>query len=181
MSKAPAAPAKPEVEAAPTGGGGGGKSKLVIILISVLVVLLIAGGGAAAWFFTHQSSGKAVASKKVADDEDAGKPPVFLPLDPFTINLVPDANSGDSEKYLQVAITIQVSNDKAVDNFKLHMPLIRSRILLLLAAQKASVLLTEDGKNALIKAIEAQLTQPFDPNGQKQKVRGVFFTSFIIQ
>ncbi len=179
MSKAPAAPAKPEVEAAPTGGG---KSKLVIILIVVLVVLLIAGGGAAAWFFTHQSSGKAVAGKKVADDEDAGKPPVFLPLDPpFTVNLVPDTNSGDSEKYLQVAITIQVNNDKAVDNFKLHMPLIRSRILMLLAAQKASVLLTEDGKNALIKAIEAQLTQPFDQNGQKQKVRGVFFTSFVIQ
>ena len=178
MSKAPAAPAKPEVEAAPTGGG---KSKLVIILLAVLIIVLLAGGGAAAWFFTHQSSGKAVAGKKVSVDEDAGKPPVFLPLDPFTINLVPDANSGDSEKYLQVAITIQVSNDKAVDNFKLHMPLIRSRILLLLAAQKASVLLTEDGKNALVKSIEAQLTQPFDPNGQKQKVRGVFFTSFIIQ
>lgn len=178
MSKAPAAPAKPEVEAAPTGGG---KSKLVIILLAVLIIVLLAGGGAAAWFFTHQSSSKAVAGKKVSVDEDAGKPPVFLPLDPFTINLVPDANSGDSEKYLQVAITIQVSNDKAVDNFKLHMPLIRSRILLLLAAQKASVLLTEDGKNALIKSIEAQLTQPFDPNGQKQKVRGVFFTSFIIQ
>lgn len=179
MSKAPAAPAKAEADAAPAGGG---KSKLVLILLAVLVVILLAGGGAAAWFFTHQSSGKATAGKKVSDDEDAGKPPVFLPLDPpFTVNLTPDANSGDSEKYLQVAMTIQVSDDKASDNFKAHMPLIRSRILMLLSAQKASVLLTEDGKNALIKNIEAQLTTPFDTDGPKQKIRGVFFTSFVIQ
>ncbi len=181
MSKAPA----PAAAATDTAPASGGKSKILIIIIGLLVVILLAGGGVAAYFFMHKPASKPVAGKTAAatddssNDEDPSKPPVFLPLDPFTVNLSPE----EGEKYLQVAITVQVPNndDKIVDTLKANMPLIRSRILLLLSSQKASDLLTETGKDALMKAITAELSKPFEPNGSKQKIMGVAFTSFVIQ
>lgn len=174
MSKAPPAP-KAETEAAPVTG----KSKLLIIVIGLLAVLLLGGGGAAAWYFLHASPAQASGAKKAPVDEDAGKPPVFVALDPFTVNLAP-TDDGDS-KYLQIAITVQIPDDKAGDNLKANMPLVRSRVLLLLSSQKASDLLTEAGKAALMKAIIAELTKPFSPDAPPQKIKGVFFTSFVIQ
>ncbi len=180
MSKAPATPA-----AAPEAPASGGKSKLLIIVIAVLVVLLVGAGGAAAYLFMHQSSAKATVSKKKADDsdsssdEDPGKPPVFVTLDPFTVNLTPDESGAD--KYLQVALSVQVRDDKAADTFKAHMPQIRDRMQMLLSAQKASVLLTTDGKEALKKSIIDTLSQPYEEDGPHMKIKGVAFTSFIIQ
>lgn len=181
MSKAPA-PA-PAAAAAATPPAEGKKSKLVIIIIAILVVVLLAGGGAAAYFYMHKSADKTAAGKKTAaaDDsssnEDPSKPPVFVPLDQFTVNLSPD----DGEKFLQISMTLQVPDDKASDNIKANMPLVRSRILLLLSSQKASDLLTEPGKNTLMKSITAEVNKPFYTKGPKQKIKGVFFTSFVIQ
>ena len=175
MSKAPTPPAAEETAAAPSGG----KKKLLILTIVLLVLLLLIGGGAAAWFFTHQTPAKAANGKTAAvPSEDDSKPPVFVALDPFTVNLAPE--NGD-EKYLQVAITVQVPDDKAADSFKTNMPLVRSRILMLLSSQKASDLLSPNGKDLLIKAITAELSRPFFAGGTPQKIRGVFFTSFIVQ
>ncbi len=170
MSKAPTPPITDV--AVPTTKN---KSKLIIILIAVFV-LLLAGGGAAAWYFMSQPAhpGK----KAHVEDEDAGKPPVYVVLDQFTVNLAPDG--GDS-KFLQIGLTVQVPDDKAADNFKTNMPVVKSRILMLLSSQKADDLLTESGKSALIKSLTAELTKPFVPNGTPQKIRGVFITSFVIQ
>ncbi|MHB0989940.1 MAG: flagellar basal body-associated protein FliL [Burkholderiales bacterium] len=146
--------------------------KMLLIILGAVFVLLLAGGGAAAYFLMHKTGGKPAAVKK-ADE----KPPVFVPLDSFTVNLSPD----EGDKFLQVALTLQVPDDKESDNIKAHLPQIRSRLLLLLSSQKASVLLTEAGKNQLMKEIVAEINKPFEPGGDPQKVLGVFFTSFVIQ
>ncbi|MHB1677050.1 MAG: flagellar basal body-associated protein FliL [Sulfuriferula sp.] len=175
MAQAPtkSAPAKPTAKDAMTAEASAGKSKKnLLIIISAIFVLLLAGGGAAAYFFMHKSGNTHGTVKR----EDS-KPPVFIPLDSFTVNLSPD----EGDKFLQVALTLQVSSDKEADNIKTHMPQVRSRILLLLSSQKASVLLTEAGKNLLMKEIVAEINKPFDPAGDPQKVLGVFFTSFVIQ
>lgn len=173
MAQAPnkATSAKSAAPAAEAEPAGKSKKPLLIIIGAVLVVLL-AGGGAAAYFLMHKTDGKQAAVKK-----ENSKPPVFVPLDSFTVNLSPD----EGDKFLQIALTLQVPDDKEGDNLKVHLPQIRSRLLLLLSSQKASVLLTEAGKNQLIKEIVTEINKPFEPGGNPQKVLGVFFTSFVIQ
>jgi flagellar FliL protein len=68
-----------------------------------------------------------------------------------------------------------------VEIIKLHLPQVRSRLLLLLSSQKASDILTPDGKNNLAKEIIAQVNKPFEAKAAPQSVTGVFFTSFVIQ
>lgn len=164
------APAKPE----PVEEAAAGKSKKTLFIIIGIVLLLIAGGGAAAWFFMHPSGG---AHGKQAEPE---KPPVFVTLDSFTVNL--SAGDGeDGDKYLQVAMTLQVPEEKNAENIKTHMPQVRSRILLLLSSKQASELLTSEGKSKLMKEIISEINKPFIPKGESQKVSSVFFTSFVIQ
>ena len=148
------------------------KSSKKLILMLGAVVLIAAGGGGA-WFFMGGKSGEEAAAAK----QEPPKPPVFIAMDPFTVNLQPEAG----EQYLQVQFTLQVADEKQVELIKLYMPLVRSRLLLLLSSKKPSELSTPEGKKQLQDEIVATIKQPFTPQSAPQGVTGVFFTSFVIQ
>jgi len=107
-------------------------------LIALCVVL--AGGGGAYWFMNRHHGEESTEAKV-----EPAKPPQFLPLDAFTVNLQLE----DNPQFLQVGLTLKVADAAAVDKIKQYMPEVRDRILLLLASQKASVLLTTEGKRNL--------------------------------
>jgi flagellar protein FliL len=145
------------------------KKKLFIILAGLLLTI----GGGSAWYFVS-SGDKAPA----AAQHEPPKPPVFLALDQFTVNL---QSAGGTDQFLQVAFTLQLANQEEVELFKTYMPLVRSRLLLLLSSKKAEEINGVDGKKKLSEEIIAQVKQPFVPQGKPQAVNGVFFTSFVIQ
>lgn len=164
MAKAPPqADPKPELPAA--------KPRKKLLLIAAVALAVLGSGGAGAWYFTQQNSGAHAAKPEPA------KLPVFVNLEPFTVNLQPDSG----EQYLQVALTLQVTDEAQTEIIKLHMPQVRSRLLLLLSSKKASEISTVEGKNHLASEIIAQVKQPFTPKTAPQNVSGVFFTSFVIQ
>lgn len=147
------------------------KSKKKLFLILGAVLLALGSGGA--WYFTSGDAGEASKSSKPLPP----KPPVFIAMEPFTVNLQQEMG----EQFLQVAFTLQVSDPEQVELIKLYLPLVRSRILLLLSTKKASELTGADGKKKLQEEIIAQVKQPFAPQSPPQQVTGVFFTSFVIQ
>ena len=147
------------------------KSRLLIIVLAALLVLG-GGGGAAAWYFLGQKA--ETHAPKAADAVDLSKPPVFLPMEAFTVNLQPE----NGEQFLQTSFTLQVSNQAQLDLIKLYMPHVRSRLLLLLSGKKASEILTVEGKNKLSEEI---IKQPFTPQGPSVNVTNVLFTSFVVQ
>jgi flagellar FliL protein len=145
------------------------KSKKKLFIIIGAVVVLLGGGGAAAWFLTQ-------GSKHPAETKfEAPKAPVFLPLETFTVNLQ------GGEQYLQTDITLQVADEAQIDEIKLQMPRVRSRLLALLSSKHAEDLATTEDKKKLAQEIMAHLNQPFDPKGKPQQVVDVLFTSFVIQ
>lgn len=202
-SKAAAAPAGDEAAAA-----GGKKKKILLIAIILVVVLAVAGGGAA-WFFLGGKK-KAKAHGK-ADDEHAAqsadgdhaaddgddepeddshaKPPVFVTLEPFTVNLASEA----SDRYLQVGIDLKVSAPEIAEKIKVHLPEIRNGILLILTSKKVDELGKTEGKNQLRVDIRDAVNKPIglykaapesaDPLKWKPKKGAVdvLLTSFVIQ
>jgi len=164
--------AEPKADAAPAAGGS--KKKLLIIIIAAVVVL--AGGGAGAFFFMHGKADAAPDTKHKKVAAPTG-PPVFVPIDPFTVNLQPE----NGEQYLQTAFTLQVASLEQVELIKDNMPKVRSRLLLLLSSKKASEINTPEGKKKLAEDIMAQVKAPFEDKGEPQEVTDVLFTSFIIQ
>lgn len=167
-----AAPAAEETAAAPPAKKSWKKLWLMII---GLLILAGGGGGGAAWYFMGQNQSGTDAPKAVK--REPPKPPVFVVMEPFTVNLMHETG----EQYLQVALTVQVEDQVQVELIKLYMPIVRSRLLLLLSSKKASEILGEEGKKKLAAEIVAQMKLPFVPNTDPQKINSVFFTSFVIQ
>src|SRR5450830_316117 len=170
--------AEAKAEAAPAGGGS--KKKLIIIIAAVLVLAL--GGGGAEWFFMHGADSAeheeepVKKSKSKKKKKEAG-PPVYVPVEAFTVNLQPE----EGEQYLQLAFTLQLSDAEQSELIKNNMPKVRSRILLLLSSKRASEINTPEGKQQLSKEILEQVNLPFEEQGDEQEVSEVLFTSFIIQ
>ncbi|RZL10730.1 MAG: flagellar basal body rod protein [Rubrivivax sp.] len=158
MSAAATAPA----DAAPKGG----KKKLIIIIVAVLALLVVAGGGAAVFMMKKHAADAAAAeeggdedsghdapAKKPAKEHKAeGTPPVFVPLDPFTVNLA----DRDADRYAQVGINLQVDDPHVSDELKNYMPAIRNSILLILAHKTSEDLLNPEGKQKLAEEIRRE-------------------------
>ena len=147
------------------------KKKLIIIL--AVVIVLAAVGGGAAWYFMKPKP----ADKKVEKHEEAPKPPVFLALETFTINLQPDPD----EKFLQLDVTLQVAGPEVAEYIKLQMPAVRNRMLMLLTSKTASEISTSEGKTALSEEMLAELRKPYAKGEKPQEVSSVLFTSFVVQ
>jgi flagellar FliL protein len=145
------------------------KSKKKLFIIVGLLVLLLGGGGAAAWFLTQGSH------DPKEEHAEPSKPPIFMPLETFTVNLQ------GGEHYLQTDITLQVADEADIEVFKLQMPRVRSRLLTLLSSQSAESLASTESKKKLAQDILVQMKQPFDPKGKPQQVTDVLFTTFVIQ
>ncbi len=156
--------AEPKAEAAPPKSS----KKLLVIIVAGVVVAALAGG--AAWFFTQ--------SKPSKPKVEVAVQPIFVPIEQFTVNLQPQESA---EQYLQVAITLQVTEQPQADLLKNNMPIVRDRLLLLLSGKRSVEINTPDGKRQLSNEVLAAINEPFVPKGEPQRVTGVSYTNFIIQ
>lgn len=182
-------------DAAPAGGG---KKKLIIIVAAVLVLAVVGVGVLL------------MMKKKPVDDEEGadapapvavhakpGHKPVFVPVDPFTVNLA----DKDVDRFAQVGITLSVSDDKGAEEVKAYMPAIRSNVLMVLSHKTSAELLSPEGKEKLAREIRREASRPMgielddedepaDGTSKKKKRRRVqmespitevLFSTFIVQ
>ena len=204
MSAAAAAEAPPPAKS---------KKKLIIV-IAVAVIVLLGGGGGAAFMMKKKAAaeaeaegGDAPASHKApvgAAKKDPKALPVFVPLEPFTVNLA-DRNA---DRFAQVGITLEVEDNLTGDQIKNYMPAIRNNILMLLADRTAAELMGRDGKSKLAERLRKESSRALGfevedddeveeadadkaeakPRKKKKKkvaavlpVKAVHFSNFIIQ
>ena len=151
-------------------GSSPGKSKRRIVLLTCLLVLGLAGTAGAAYFYLNKPPAKTTAILKVED-------PIFVPLEPFTVNLQP----GGRSRFLHVAVTLKMTDSKSQAQVAQYLPEVRSRVLSTLSNREAESLTTLQGKAGLSGEILTALSQPFAPNLPQQKISGVMFTSFMLQ
>ena len=170
MSNAAVLPA----EAAPAKG----KGKLIVIVVAVLALAAIGGGGAA-WYF-HQKAAAAEASTEGDEGKpaktkkaEAGKPPVFMTLENFTVNLV----GGDH--FMQLGLVLQLKDEETAEKVKAYLPMIRNKVLLLLSSKTSEEVESPKGKQALIDEILASAREPLHAEGDH--VQAVLLGSMLVQ
>ncbi|MCA3130099.1 MAG: flagellar basal body-associated FliL family protein [Betaproteobacteria bacterium] len=180
-------------EAAEQAPARSGKKKKLILLVAALALLAVLGGGGY-WLFVMKPSHEAGegSAEQEALQAAKGKPPVFVSLDPFTVNLVSEA----SDRYLQVGIDLKVSGPEVGDKIKVHLPEIRNGVLLLLTSKRVEDLASAEGKNLLREEIRDVVNRPIGflrempvaaegekpaPKPPQAGVLDVLLTSFVIQ
>jgi len=182
-------------EAPKTGGG----LKKIIIIGAVVALVVVVGGVALLMYMSNKAkadedSGDApVAAAK----HKSGEPPVFVPLDPFTVNLA----DKEVDRFAQIGVTLQVTDAKAADDIKAYLPAIRSNVLVLLSHKSSADLLSVEGKEKLADEVkhEANVAMGIedddsanaggDDAAKKKKkhkaaespIAQVLFSSFIVQ
>ena len=169
MAKSP----KAEAEAAPEAAAPKAGSKKKLILISAGALLLVAGAAGGTWFAMKGSHAPAAAdgapvkaAKKESKHVDKGAPPVFLPLEPFVVNLHNTA-AQSNDQFLQTEMTLRLSDESVVMDVKQSMPEVRNRVLMLLSSKTAQELLTQEGKAKLAEAVRVEITSVVDPEAPK--------------
>ncbi len=162
--------------------------KLLIIIIAAVLVLVLVGGGAA-FFLLKKGSDHGAEDEVAAEKESAKKKgkeaiPVYIPMEPFTVNLVPE--TGD--QYLQVTINVEAEDAAVAEKLKIHMPKLRNRIMLIRSSKQPSELAPREGKEQLAEEIKESINSVIGGGeavkGKKASddpIKEVLFTSFIIQ
>lgn len=159
------------------------KSKTLPIVLAAL--LLLGGGGAGAWWFL--AGGKA--GTEAGAPRKSQRKPVFVNLDPFTVNLRDERG----ERFAQIGITFEVEDASVEVSIKDRLPAVRNNILLLISAKNIESLLTAEGKQQLAGEVRAATgaalgvappaaataSQPAVPDGHP--IRAVLFSQFIVQ
>ena len=173
-----------------------GKLGLIIVIVLLVVLILVAVGVGALLLLKGgkdkdaeehaQQAAPAAAQLQTAGTVDLTKPPTFVPLDAFTVNLRRD----EGDHYLQVVAVLRVADATMDATLKAFMPEIRHRINLLLSSKLPSEIATIEGRQALALTITEQINEALgfkpmrDATGQpvpNGPVHSVLFTSFIIQ
>lgn len=156
------------------------KGKLLIIIVVAVVVLALLGVGAV---LLLKKKGASSASAHDEHPVEAAKPPVFHPLDTFTVNLA----DKDRERFLQVNISLEVKDAKVADRIKAFNPAVRDRVLMLLSSQTADQLSSIEGKEKLARQIASAINRviaaelPSDTPRAEMPVIAAHFSSFVVQ
>ena len=142
-----------------------GKKKLVILVAAVLVAVLAIGGGGL-WILKKRAAAAAAAAgdddavaaevAQAASKHDPKGIPVYLPLDPFIVNLA----DKDVDRYAQIGITLELESPVFADQVKAYMPAVRNAILLILAQKSSKDLVGRSGKEELAEEIMREAVRP---------------------
>lgn len=140
----------------------GGKKKLVLMVAVAAIVL--GGGGVGALVYMKKQKAAAEEAAAAADEDGDAAPakhekkkehaekPVFVPMDPFVVNLA----DHEADRYAQIGITLQVPDEHVGEEIKNYMPAIRNNILLLLAHKSSADLAGSEGKELLARQIRRE-------------------------
>ncbi len=156
----------------------GGKSKKLIIII-VAAVVLLAGIGAAVYFLVlkkepppEDQTPEQVKMVEPAAEEEADIGPM-LNIDEFIVNII----SQDTNHYVKASMTLELSNDKVLEEAQQRMPQIRDAILLLVGNKTFEELQDLQGK----KQLKAELKSKINSFLKTGRVKNIYLTDFVVQ
>ncbi|QLK62413.1 flagellar basal body-associated protein FliL [Enterobacteriaceae bacterium Kacie_13] len=157
--------------------GGGKKSSLAMIFMMLIAVGACALAGYTLYEMKNMKSGAVGETSHVAK-ESAPVMPVYVPMDTFTVSLLPSAK--DTDRVLYIGLTLRVKDDNSKLIVEQYLPEVRSRLFILLANQTAEDISTDEGKSQLIEKIKNSVSNPLAPN-HSAVVTDVLFNAFILR
>lgn len=177
--------AKKQAPTPPADEGGektGGKGKLKLIILIVVILLLAIGGSVGATLF-FLGSGKSAEPEQAAEENAESAPAVKLPAIYETIApaFIANYNYQGRQRYMQVSVALMARDQAELDALKVHMPLVRNRLVMLFSGQDFAALMTPVGKELLRSQATAVVQELAQKETGKTVVEQVLFTNIVLQ
>lgn len=183
------ATAEKAVDGAQPAKAGGGVAGMVVNAVSVFALSLaavVAGGFVNEKLhprqeFTVGADGKlSLKEPPKADGEAAatGKPAVYYAFDP---PLIVNFDDQQAVRFLQLQIEVLTRDPAVVEAVKLHTPIIRNNLLMMMNGRDYKVLMTREGKEALRQECLKEVQRILNKETGKPGIEDLYFTSFVVQ
>jgi flagellar FliL protein len=172
--------------------------KIVLIVVAILLLL---GGAALGLSRSAEPVDEEEAEIDSAPQHSGGTydpkhVPTFVQLELFTVNLA----DRDADRFIQVGVTLEVEDQKASEQIKAFLPVIRNNVLLLLSNKTSEAVRDQVGKQRLAAELRAQALRPLGYNLSAEEllnestgkgkaaprpaplpIKAVHFSTFIVQ
>lgn len=156
-----------------------GKLKLIIlIVVALLLAVGLSVGGT--WFFlskgtTQDEPAEQAAAESAAPVKQAA---IYEELAPaFVVNFTQNGRA----RYMQVSVALMARDQAALDALKVHMPVLRNRLVMLFSSQDFDSLVTPVGKEMLRQQATASVQELAQKETGKLAVEQVLFTNLVLQ
>jgi flagellar FliL protein len=106
------------------------------------------------------------------------KPAVYFAFDP---PLIVNFDDGQAVRFLQLQIEVLARDPKVVDAVKLHSPVIRNNLLMLMNGRDYRTLMSREGKEALRQECLKEVQRILAKETGQPGIEDLFFTSFVVQ
>ncbi|MFP4137052.1 MAG: flagellar basal body-associated protein FliL [Halomonas sp.] len=153
----------------------GGSRKLMWVMI---LLLTLSSSAAAVALFLVFDQRDTSAEESTETEVVERKPPIFFPIEPFTVNLADDEYGS---RLLYTGITLKLGDKETKELLEEYMPQVRSRLLTLFSGQQAKELTSSEDKQRLAEEIVATLETPLEEEQPSLAIEDVLFTEFIVQ
>jgi flagellar FliL protein len=181
---------KTEQESAPAEKKSGNMLMIIIIVVLVLIILigavvgvLLMGGDEApapeaAPQVKEKTVEKSTSSKSSTTDDEMDSRPlsdigVLYPIDTFTVNLKSDAG----RRYLKVTLSLELEGKELSLELDSKTAVLRDRIIRILTSKTLEEISSKKGKQK----IETQIMDTLNAMITDGKIKGIYFTEFVIQ
>jgi len=157
-------------------------SKMIIIIAAV--VLLLAGGGAGYYFMAgdpEAADGEQAEEVQEESEEEVEEGVIEEVYYDMTQPLIVNFPKGSSASLIQVSVSVLAKGEDTIEALKKHEPMIRSNLLMAISANEAKNLMTREGKEQLRSKMLDEITKVMEKMTGKNKVKNIFFTSFVMQ
>ncbi|WP_252273104.1 flagellar basal body-associated protein FliL [Pseudomonas subflava] len=173
------APQPPAAE----GGEKPGKGKLKLIILIVVVVLLAIGGSVGATLFFLGKDKGAEEEKPAEEGASETAAPVKQPAlyEAIAPAFIANYKFQGRQRYMQVSVALMARDQAELDALKVHMPLIRNRLVMLFSGQDFAALMTPVGKEMLRSQATAVVQELAQKETGKTVVEQVLFTNIVLQ
>jgi flagellar FliL protein len=155
------------------------KGKLKLILILTLLVVLAIGLSVVGtlWFMGADIPGLSDGGAETEQVEEAFVPSGYTTLEKALVTTV---KAEGRQRYAQVYLALEAKDPDALAAARLHMPLLRSQLIGVLADSDFTTLQTPEGRRALADQMLVAANSVLEQEGEPPLLR-VLFRNFVVQ
>lgn len=164
-----------ESEAAPAKKG---KLKLIIMLVVVVILAIVLSVVGTLWFLGDGVPGMGSDEGEAAETtEETFVSSSYHQIDKAIVTTV---QAEGRQRYAQAYLALESTDPQALEAAKLHMPLIRSQLVMVLGSSDFNALQTPEGRSGLADRMLTTVNQVLEQEGEPA-IKRVLFRNFVVQ
>ncbi|MCM0611531.1 flagellar basal body-associated FliL family protein [Marinobacter sediminum] len=154
------------------------KLKLIIMVVIVVILAIVLSVMGTLWFLNGSLPGMG------SEDEDSGEtveeafePSTYVELQKALVTTV---QAQGRQRYAQVYLALEATDTQALAAAQLHLPLIRSQLVMVLGSSDFNELQTPEGRRGLADKMLTTVNQVLEQEGEPA-IKRVLFRNFVVQ